>query len=95
VFHHQRDAIKAHLTVVFAALAVARHLQNATGTSIKKIVQNSDLVPRLAGDSCEPTGHRGAGSRLILGPAEVCAAYGIDLLVSGGVDHHRFPLSSH
>src|SRR5450830_1173130 len=31
--------IAAHLTVVFAALAVARHLQDATGTSIKKIVQ--------------------------------------------------------
>jgi transposase len=28
-----------HLTVVFAALAVARRLQDATGTSIKKIVQ--------------------------------------------------------
>jgi hypothetical protein len=40
VFHHQRQAIEAHLTVVFAALAVARHLQGATGTSIKKIVQN-------------------------------------------------------
>jgi len=26
--------------IVFAALAVARHLQDATGTSIKKIVQN-------------------------------------------------------
>ncbi|NYI40406.1 hypothetical protein BKA03_000525 [Demequina lutea] len=39
VFHHQREAIEAHLTVVFAALAVARHLQEATGTSIKKIVQ--------------------------------------------------------
>src|SRR5450830_892752 len=39
VFHHQRDAFEAHPTVVFAALAVARHLQDATGTSIKKIVQ--------------------------------------------------------
>lgn len=38
VLHHQRDAIEAHLTVVFAALAVARHLQDTTGTSIKKIV---------------------------------------------------------
>jgi hypothetical protein len=36
---HQREAIEAHLTVVFAALAVARHLQDAAGTSIKKIVQ--------------------------------------------------------
>ena len=39
VFHHQRDAIEAHLTVVFAALAVSRHLQDTTGTSIKKIIQ--------------------------------------------------------
>jgi len=39
VFHHQREAIEAHLTVVFAALAVARHLQDTAGTSIKKIVQ--------------------------------------------------------
>ena len=39
VFHHDRDAIEAHLTVVMTALAVARHLQNATGLSIKKIVR--------------------------------------------------------
>src|SRR5262249_37200118 len=39
VFHHQRGAIEAHLTVVFAALAVARHLQDTAGTSIKKIIQ--------------------------------------------------------
>jgi hypothetical protein len=38
IFHHQRDSIEAHLTVVFAALAVARHLQDATGASIKRIV---------------------------------------------------------
>lgn len=39
MFHHTRDAIEAHLTIVFAALAVSRHLQHATSTSIKKIVQ--------------------------------------------------------
>lgn len=39
MFHHQRDSIEAHLTVVFCALAVARHLQDATGISIKKLVQ--------------------------------------------------------
>ena len=39
VFHHQREAIDAHLTVVFAALAVARYLFNTTGISIKKIIQ--------------------------------------------------------
>jgi hypothetical protein len=39
VFHHEREAIEAHLTVVFAALAVSRHLQDRAGISIKKIVQ--------------------------------------------------------
>ena len=39
VFHHQRDAIEAHLTVVMAALAVARHLQETTGISIKRIIR--------------------------------------------------------
>jgi len=39
VFHHRRESIEAHLTMVFAALAVTRYLTAATGTSIKKIVQ--------------------------------------------------------
>jgi hypothetical protein len=39
IFHRQQDSIEAHLTVVFAALAISRHLQDATGVSIKKIVQ--------------------------------------------------------
>jgi transposase len=39
VFHHQREAIEAHLTVVFAGLAVARHLQHTTGVTIKKLVR--------------------------------------------------------
>lgn len=39
IFHHQRDAIEAHLTVVFAALAVARHLQDATDVTIKRLIR--------------------------------------------------------
>lgn len=39
VFHHRREAIEAHLTVVFAALAITRYLTEATGISVKKIVQ--------------------------------------------------------
>ena len=35
IFHHQAEAIEAHLTIVFAALAVARCLQTTTGLSIK------------------------------------------------------------
>lgn len=38
VFHHQRDAIEAHLSVVFAALAITRYLTDTTGASIKKLV---------------------------------------------------------
>lgn len=39
VFHHEREAIEAHLTVVFAALAVSRDLQNRIGMTIKRLVQ--------------------------------------------------------
>ena len=39
VFSHTREAIEAHLTIVFAALAVGRYLQHETGMSIKKFVQ--------------------------------------------------------
>ena len=39
IFHHTREAIEAHLTIVFAALAVAHYLTAATDMSIKKIVQ--------------------------------------------------------
>ncbi len=53
VFHHTRDAIDAHLTIVFAALAVARYLQNATGLSIKKIIRIlrplQQITVRIAG----------------------------------------------
>jgi DDE family transposase len=39
MFHRIRDSIEAHLTVVFAALAVSREAQDRTGVSIKKIIQ--------------------------------------------------------
>ena len=38
IFHRTRDAIEAHLTVVFTALAVARSMQDETGVSLKKII---------------------------------------------------------
>jgi hypothetical protein len=53
IFHHTREAIEAHLTVVFAALAISRYLQNATGLSIKKIVRTlrplQEVSVRIAG----------------------------------------------
>jgi hypothetical protein len=39
IFHRLSDSIEAHLTVVFAALAVSREAQARTGLSIKKILQ--------------------------------------------------------
>ena len=39
VFHRTRNSIEAHLTVVLAALAVARQLQHQSGTTTKRIVQ--------------------------------------------------------
>jgi transposase len=39
IFHHETDAIQAHLTVVFAALAVSRDLQQRAGVTINKLVQ--------------------------------------------------------
>jgi hypothetical protein len=47
MFHHTRDAIEAHLTVVFTALAIARYLQDATGLSIKKIVRTLRPLQRI------------------------------------------------
>jgi hypothetical protein len=39
VFHHTRESIEAHLTIVFAALAVSRWIENTTGWSIKRFVK--------------------------------------------------------
>lgn len=38
IYHHTRESIEAHLTIVFAALAVSRWIENRTGWSIKKFV---------------------------------------------------------
>jgi hypothetical protein len=38
IYHHKRDSIEAHLTIVFAALAVTRWLERRTGWSIKKLI---------------------------------------------------------
>lgn len=64
MFHHTRDAIKAHLTIVFTALAVARYLQETTNISIQRLVrtrrplQEITVViaehPHLAADPIHP-----------------------------------------
>ena len=39
MFHRMRDAIEAHLTIVFTALAVSHAIQARTGLAIGKIVK--------------------------------------------------------
>jgi Transposase DDE domain len=41
VYHRKRDPIDAHLTIVFAALAVSRWIENQTGWSIRKFVKTA------------------------------------------------------
>lgn len=44
IFHHKRESIEAHLTIVFAALAVAHRIETKTGVSIKKFVRMLEPV---------------------------------------------------
>jgi hypothetical protein len=39
VYHHKRLSIDAHLTIVFAALAVSHWIEHQTGWSIRKFVR--------------------------------------------------------
>ena len=39
MFHRTRDAIEAHLTIVFTALAVAHNIQERTGLAIAKVIK--------------------------------------------------------
>ena len=39
IYHRKRDSIEAHLSIVFAALAVSRWIEQATGWSIRKFIR--------------------------------------------------------
>jgi Transposase DDE domain len=39
MFHHTKDAIEAHLTIVFTALAVSREVQNRTELAIRNLIR--------------------------------------------------------
>lgn len=39
IFHHKRDSIEAHLTIVFASLAISRVIEQVSGISIKQFVK--------------------------------------------------------
>ena len=39
IFARTRDAIEAHLTIVFTALAVSRAVQNRTGLALRRVLR--------------------------------------------------------
>ncbi len=39
MFARTRDAIEAHLTIVFTALAISREIQNRTGLSLRRVLR--------------------------------------------------------
>jgi hypothetical protein len=41
IYHHKRESIEAHLTIVLAALAVSRWIETQTGWSIRKFVRTA------------------------------------------------------
>ena len=41
IYHHLRDSIEAHLSIVVAAMAVSHHIETQTGWSIKKFVRTA------------------------------------------------------
>jgi len=41
IYHHLRDSIEAHLSIVFAALAAGRWIEHQTGWSIRKFVKTA------------------------------------------------------
>jgi hypothetical protein len=41
VYHRKRDSIEAHLMIAFAAMAVSRWIEDATGWSIRRFVKTA------------------------------------------------------
>ena len=39
MFHRTRDAIEAHLTIMFTALAISRTVQNRTGLAVRNVIK--------------------------------------------------------
>jgi len=44
IFHHLKDSIKAHLTVVMAALATGRTIEEKTGITTRRFVKRLRTV---------------------------------------------------
>jgi hypothetical protein len=58
IHHHKRDSIEAHLTIVFAALAISRFIEEATGWSTKKFVRTARRYRTIEIQPDSPHRHR-------------------------------------
>ena len=58
VYHHKRESIDAHLTIVFAALAVSHWIEAQTGWSIKKFVRTDPPLPHRSNQGRPANPHR-------------------------------------
>ena len=75
--HQIREAIEAHLTMVMAALAVARHLQGTTGIRIKRIIR---ILKPLQNVTINVNGHRLTAADTLTPEAEkVLTAFSIPI----------------
>jgi len=45
IYHHIRESIETHLSIVVAALAVSPWVEHQTGWSIKKFVRTAPTLP--------------------------------------------------
>jgi hypothetical protein len=61
VYHRKRESIDAHLSVVFAALAVTRFIEARTGWSIRKFVRTARRYHTIEISAPEPTPVTAAG----------------------------------
>ena len=58
IYHHKRESIEAHLTIVFAALAVTHWIEHQTGWTIKKFVRTARRYRTVADPRRQPDPHR-------------------------------------
>src|SRR5262249_36742126 len=55
IYHRIRESIEAHLTIVFAALAVSRWIEHQTGWSIRKFVKTARRYRTITIQAGPPT----------------------------------------
>lgn len=58
IYHRNRDSIEAHLSIVFAAMAVAHWIEKTIGWSIKRFVKTARRYRTVTNRRRRPLLHR-------------------------------------